>query len=119
MIQLDDDGTTVMLDLHGLTVDDALAVTRQTLNLAENRGRTTLKIIHGHSTTGAPGQRTIKTALYNALNSGFLQRYQQNHHRQQGALLLSLNVGHAAQPARIRPTDVWPPDTSVLTDHFL
>lgn len=109
MMQLDDDGTTVTLDLHGLTVDEALAVTRRTLDLAETRGRVTLKVIHGHSTSGAPGQRTIKTALYDALEQGFLQRYQLNHHRQQGALILSLGVGQADTADRIRSTEVWPP----------
>lgn len=109
MIRLDDDGTTVTLDLHGLTVDEALAVTRRTLDLAESRGRATLKVIHGHSTSGVPGRQTIKTALYDALDHGFLQRYQTNHHRTQGTLILSLGLGQTPQTARIRSTDVWPP----------
>jgi hypothetical protein len=109
MMQLDDDGKTVTLDLHGLTVDEALAVTRRTLDMAEARGRATLKLIHGHSTSGAPGRRTIKTALHNALDGGFLQRYQTNHHRTPGTLTLSLGLGQAADAARIRSTDVWPP----------
>lgn len=109
MIRLDDDGTTVTLDLHGLTVDEALGVAERTLQLAESRGRSSLKLIHGHSTTGAPGQRTIKTALYRALEAGFLQRYQQTHHRQQGALIVSLGVGTSATANRIQATEVWPP----------
>ena len=109
MIRLDDDGTTVTLDLHGLTIDEALAVTRRTLDLAEARGRATLKVIHGHSTTGMTGQKTIKTALYDALDQGFLQGYQSNHHRQQGALILALGIGKTEAADRIRPTEVWPP----------
>ena len=108
MMQLEDDGTMVILDLHGLTVDEALSVTRRTLDLAEARGRTTLKLIHGHSTSGGPGQRTIKTELHDALDAGFLQSYQMNHHRQQGALILSLGLGQPADAARIQPADVWP-----------
>ncbi len=109
MIRLEDDGTTVTLDLHGLTVDDALSVTRHTLQLAEERGRATLKVIHGHSTSGMPGQRTIKTALYRELEHGFLSHYQTNHHRETGALLLSLGVSIGASSERIQTTEIWPP----------
>ncbi|MES3631025.1 MAG: Smr/MutS family protein [Longimonas sp.] len=109
MVRLDDDGTTVTLDLHGLTVDEALSVTKQTLNLAEDRGRATLRIIHGHSTSGGIAPRTIKTALHDALDTGFLHPYREACHRQQGVLLISLGITAGAQDQPIRATDVWPP----------
>lgn len=66
-----DSGETVTVDLHGLTVEAALDVARRVLAIAQQRGRSSVKLIHGSSTTDRDGQnRTIKTALTELTRAG-------------------------------------------------
>ncbi len=68
--RLVDDGHRPELDVHGCTVDDAIALIRALIVKAVDRGRDSIRIIHGASTSG-PNQacRTIKRALHELLDS--------------------------------------------------
>lgn len=104
--QLDDDGTVVTLDLHGATVDEAIDMTYRTLRLAEDRGRTRLKLIHGSSTTAAGETRTIKSALYDLLDRGELGVHATNIIRSQNTLVLALDLTATTDATPIRLRDV-------------
>lgn len=104
--QLDDDGTSVTLDLHGATVDEAVALTYRTLRLAEDRGRTQLKLIHGSSTSQGGG-RTIKHELHKLLDDGDLGVHATNVMRSRNHIVLSLDLTAATDPTPIRLDDVW------------
>lgn len=104
--QLKDDGHVVTLDLHGATVDEAVDLTYRTLRLAEERGRTRLKLIHGSSTTEAGATRTIKSALYDLLDRGELGAHATNVIRSQNTLVLALDLTATGDPTPIRLRDV-------------
>ena len=105
--QLDDDGRIVTLDLHGATVDEAIDLTYSTLRLAEERGRTRLKLIHGSSTTDG-NRRTIKSALHDLLDRGKLGRHATNVIRSQNSLVLALDLAATTDPTPIELRDVRP-----------
>ena len=98
--RLDDDGQTVTLDLHGATVDEALALARRVVAEARRRGRANVRIIHGQSQRGT--RRTIREALYEALDHGTLGAGASSAWRGEGFVLLGLDVAAA------------PPDTRLL-----
>ena len=104
---LDDDGSTVTLDLHGLSVDEALDVTYSTLRLAEIRGRSQLKVIHGSSTTQGQ-RRTIKSALHDQLDRGPLGSHATNIIRSRDTLTLALDLTATSDPTPITLRDVQP-----------
>lgn len=104
---LHDDGHSVTLDLHGATVDEALRLAQRLLLEAEARGRSTLKIIHGHSTSGGR-RRTIKQALHAELDYGSLSHYDGRAFRAHGHLLFSLDATAGIDASRIRIEDVGP-----------
>ncbi len=104
--KLSDDGTRVTLDLHGATVDEAIDLTYETLRLAQDRGRSSLKIVHGSSTSGS-GRRTIKSALYDLLDRGMLAGAGVHVMRRRSHLILSLDLTAPTDPTRIRMMDVW------------
>ena len=103
---LQDDGHTVTLDLHGATVDEALDLTRQVVREAAQRGRSSVKIVHGTSTSDtAYGNRSIKHALYDLLDRQALDASITSDWRADSYLLLSLNVSAARNPNLIRLLD--------------
>ena len=104
---LQDDGTIVTLDLHGLSVDEALQVTYSTLRLAEDWGRNRLKLIHGSSTTRGTERRTIKRALHESLDRGSLGTHAHSVLRSQNTLTLVLDLTAASNPSRITLREVW------------
>lgn len=106
--QLDDDGRIVTLDLHGATVEEAIDMTYRTLRLAEQRGRTRLKIVHGSSTTGDGRGRTIKSALHDLLDRGDLGSHATNVIRSQNTLVLALDLTASGDTTPIRLRDVQP-----------
>ncbi len=108
MPQLDDDGSIVTLDLHGATIDEAIDLTYRTLRLAEDRGRTRLKLIHGSSTTLEGRGRTIKSALHDLLDRGELGSHATNVIRSQNSLVLALDLTASRDPTPIRLRDVRP-----------
>lgn len=105
--QLDDDGNVVTLDLHGATVDEAIDMTYRVLRLAEDRGRTRLKLVHGSSTTDG-NRRTIKSELHDLLDRGKLGRSATNVIRSQNSLVLALDLTATTDPTPIELRDVQP-----------
>lgn len=106
--QLEDDGDIVTLDLHGATVEEALDMTYRTLRLAEERGRSRLKLIHGSSTTTGRKSRTIKSALYDLLDQGKLDAHATNVIRSQNTLVLALDLTTTTDRTPIQLRDVQP-----------
>lgn len=106
--QLQDDGSAVTLDLHGATVDEAVAMSLRTVRLAAERGRMQVTLIHGASTTrGAPPyRRTIKRALYEVLDEDGFRPYATEGWRADGHLVLSLDITTAVDSTPIRLADV-------------
>lgn len=102
-----DDGRSVTLDLHGATIDEACDLAVRLVRRAARRGRATVKIIHGQSTSNAYAPaRTIKHALYDLLDRGVLDDVVVHVWRAEGHLLLSLDVTTDADPRPIRLLDL-------------
>lgn len=103
-----DDGRTVTLDLHGVTVDEAVRLTRLVVNESARRGRTAVKVIHGSSTSDPHRKnRTIKYALYDALDTGWLADKVHGEWRQRSVLTLSLDLGAGSyDPSPLRLLDL-------------
>ena len=104
---LTDDGRAVTLDLHGARVDEALALVRRTASLAAGRGRATLRVVHGASTSHGD-RRTIRAALYALLDDGALDGTVTAAVRFDGAVLLSLATARR-DPTPLRLADVARP----------
>lgn len=105
---LEDDGTTVTLDLHGLSVDEAIDLTYSTLRLAEDRGRNRLKVIHGSSTTQGTQRRTIKRALHDLLDRGTLGSHTTDVMRSRDTLTLVFDLTAPSDPTRITLSELRP-----------
>lgn len=94
-MRLSDDGSTVVLDLHGARVDEALGAARKALSRAVRAGRHRLDLVHGTSTTDVHEARpTIKRALHawlEAMPAGVRQA-------QRGEAVLSLYLDVTARP---------------------
>lgn len=103
-----DDGTTVTLDLHGATIDEAIDLTYSTLRLAEDRGRNRLTLIHGSSTTTGGQGRTIKSALRTLVDDGDLGLHATSVLRSRDKLTLVLDLTAPSDPTRIKLHEVWP-----------
>lgn len=104
--QLKDDGSKVTLDLHGLSVDEAIDLTYSTLRLAEDRGRNRLKVIHGSSTTQAGQHRTIKSELHALLDRGSLAAHATTVVRSRDTLTFVLDLTAPSNPTPIEIRDV-------------
>ena len=103
MPRLSDDGLSVTLDLHGARVPEAEGLVLAAAELAAECGRSTLRVVHGASTTDWDGgNRTVKTAVLALLSSGDLDAWVASAHHAEGAVLLGL-----------RP--LGPPDREPLT----
>ena len=87
-----DDGQRVSLDLHGATIRNAIILLRRTLMVSAARGRSTVRVIHGYSTSVNPRVRTsIRDELNRLLDEGSLSEVQ-NYFRLDGATILSLRL---------------------------
>lgn len=108
MPRLDDDGQTVTLDLHGARVDEAERLAAAAVVEAARRGRRTLRLVHGHSTTGRRGEeRTIKTALHAMLDRGLFRGHVTQSVRGEGHVLLGLAPAPTPAAGRLRLVDLW------------
>ena len=105
--KLEDDGSKVTLDLHGLSVDEAVDITYSTLRLAEDRGRNRLKVIHGSSTTQAGRRRTIKSELHTLLDQGNLATHATSVVRSRDTLTFVLDLTAPSDGTLITLRDVW------------
>lgn len=99
---LHDDGITVVLDLHGATVDEALNLALEAVRAAHRRGRSSIKLIHGTSTSDSySDRRTIKSALYALIDEGLLDDYINSSWRADGYLLISMDATARPDPTCI------------------
>jgi len=96
-----------MLDLHGASVAEAIRLTTRVVRASARRGRSSVKVVHGHSTS-KPGvfTQTIKRALHDLVDAGTLDDVVVHSWRAEGHLLLSLDVTQPPNPARLRLADV-------------
>ncbi len=102
--RLDDDGHTATLDLHGASVEEALALAERLVREAARRGRSNVKLVHGQSTSSRLYQnRTIKHDL---LDRGTLDDVVVYAWRAEGHLLLALDVTASSDPTPIRLRDI-------------
>lgn len=104
--QLDDDGAAVTLDLHGATVEEALRLARSVVVEAARHGRSTVRLVHGTSTTDAGATRTIKTALLQALEDGEYDRHVTTDVRMEGMIILGLAPAPSPVRSRLRLSDL-------------
>ena len=105
--RLDDDGHTATLDLHGATVEEALALAVRLVHEAARRGRSAVKLVHGQSTSSRLYlNRTIKHSLYDLLDRGALDDVVVHAWRAEGHLLLALDVTASSDLAPIRLRDI-------------
>ncbi len=104
--RLVDDGLKVTIDLHGYPVDESVAIVMRTIKLASIRGRSTVQVIHGSSTSDYDQtNRTIKSELhsmvrnqeFNITNSLFFDDY----------MLLSLPRTPGGDKSSISALDVF------------
>ena len=107
---LSDDGRTVTLDLHGSSVDDALDLVDGLVVEAARRGRSSVRVIHGTTSTDRGAERTIKLALYDALDNGAFDRHVTTDARMEGVLFLGLAPAPRPVQRRITLADLycWP-----------
>lgn len=92
-LRLHDDGHSVTLDLHGVTVSEAEQLIQRTVRLAAARGRGRLTVIHGASTSDQRYRnRTIRHALYDLLDDDALPEVT-SEFRNEGSCLLGLASG--------------------------
>lgn len=107
MPRLTDDGQTVVLDLHGATVDDALRLARRALTLCHGRGRHRLDVVHGSSTTERDGaRRTIKTAIHAWLDGGTAAPFYQSDRRGEALVSFYFALGARADARRLTLRDL-------------
>jgi hypothetical protein len=103
---LHDDGSTVTLDLHGLGVSDAEVCLRKTVVAAAARGRGTLRVIHGSSTSDPVYRnRTIKHMLEELLASRALPDVGDSY-AGDDITILSLRRGASVDRRPIQSTDI-------------
>ena len=108
MPRLDDDGHTITLDLHGARVPDAEDLAEAVVQEAARRGRTTVRLIHGVSTSEHGVQtQTIKTALRDMLDDGVFDPYITSSFQAEGHLLLGLSPHSQPVAARLTLRDFW------------
>lgn len=104
--RLQDDGHTVTLDLHGVTVDDAERLIRRTVGLAAERGRSRVSIVHGASTSSLHYRnRTIRHVLYDLLDADALAEVI-DAFRLEGSCLLGLAPTSKTDARRLSLGDV-------------
>lgn len=104
--RLDDDGQAVTLDLHGARIEEALHLARALIIQAARHGRTTVRLVHGASTADRGADRTIKGALYDALDHGDFDQHVTSDFRQETVLILGLAPAPSPRPGRLRLADL-------------
>ena len=93
MVRLNDTGSSATLDLHGASVAEAEELALKFVEKAAERGRRTVRIIHGSSTTDDdPQNRTIKRALHDLLEEGAFDEWATSVIKRQDTLLISLDL---------------------------
>ena len=104
--RLDDDGQTVTLDLHGARVAESLRLAASVVVQAARHGRQTVRLVHGTSTADRGAERTIKGALYDALDRGDFDRHVTSSFRQDGVLILGIAPAPSPRTGRLKLADL-------------
>ena len=94
------------LDLHGARIEEALHLAQSLVVQAARYGRTTVRLVHGASTADRGAERTIKSALYGALDDGDFDRHVTSEFRQDTVLILGLAPAPSPRPGRLRLADL-------------
>lgn len=104
--RLVDNGVRPELDLHGCTVNQAVQLTRRLILESVRRGRDSIRLIHGKSTT-TPGQRTIKSALTDLMDHQQLPMHVSSVYKSDGHMIVALRRrGSTHAPGRISLRDL-------------
>ena len=105
--RLEDDGHTITLDLHGARVAEAEQLAEAVVIEAARRGRATVRLIHGASTSErGDGRRTIKSAIHEMLDDGEFHRHVASVVRADGHVLLGIAPAPRPIAGRIRIRDL-------------
>lgn len=105
---LKDQGHVVVLDVHGATVDEALQLIRGTLYLAQERGRGSVRVVHGGSTSDGAGlKRTIKNSVNHCLERGEWDHLISGYQSHYGSTTLYLMLGNNTDHRKIRLRDIF------------
>ena len=105
---LDDNGQSVTLDLHGVRVGEALRLSHAAAIEAARHGRSTVRLIHGSSTTGPlGGDLTIKSELYRALDGGAFDPHVTTTFKHEGTLILGLAPSPSPVQGRLRLSELY------------
>ena len=99
---LHDDGQSLTLDLHGARVDEALELAHAAVVEGARFGRGTVRLVHGLSSHERGAERTIKSALLQALDDGQFERHVTGAVRLEGVLVLSLAPAPSPRSGRIQ-----------------
>lgn len=95
--RLVDNGQRPVLDIHGCTVDQALSLTRALIAVSVKRGRDSLELIHGSSTSNEEGRRrTIKNTLHSLIDDGMESRHVSQSFKSSSSMTIALRR-HAKQ----------------------
>ena len=104
--RLTDDGIRPELDLHGCTVNEALHLARQLIIESARRGRDSVRLIHGKSTS-TPGKRTIKSELTELIDSGGLSLHVSGAFKSEGHMIVALRRrGNRHVPGRMTLSNI-------------
>ena len=104
--KVSDNGRSVELDLHGVGVSRAIHLFDAAIKIASRRGRSTIKIIHGSSTSDVSHEAsTIKLRLRDQIESGRYDDLIVSRYFSDGHLLLSLAPG-GSDPSPISIFDI-------------
>jgi len=101
-----DNGQTVELDLHGAQIQEAIILLRRTLLVSVDRGRSSVKVVHGYSTSINPRKSTsIRDELHALLDEESLPEVV-SQYRLAGSTMLILGQAHAQDHRRITMRDI-------------
>ena len=89
--RLTDDGRRPVLDLHGCSVAKALALTRALIVESVKRGRDSVELIHGSSTSHIEDHRpTIRSALRKLISSGRMSLHVGQYLKRDASMVVAL-----------------------------
>lgn len=104
-LRVRDNGETVELDLHGASVREAISLVDRAIEVSRERGRSTLRVIHGSSTSDRMSRnQTIKHALEDHLEQGM--RGVTSHYMMEDVTILGIVASSASNPTRITLLDL-------------
>lgn len=104
---LSDTGSAVTLDLHGARIHEAEDLVLSAARLAASRGRSTLRVVYGASTTDRDhSNRTVKTAVLAMVDAGDLDGWIASEHISEGHATFGLALTGANDSRRIALADL-------------